>query len=206
MVQPLPSVAAGGRPDDQARVAGHRLLTVRKHEEFRTHLARLSERPGLAQPSPGTVEAALPRTVPPQPEIAPRFESSPSLAPEDQPSLGRGGSEVAEWFSLINPTGGVEVAAAAPAPAVTPPGVAEVAELVERWVRRAALGGDQRRGAVRLDIGQGRFSGAEVLVVAEAGHVSVELQLPANLVEGDLSERLRSRLERRGYAADVVVR
>jgi hypothetical protein len=133
-------------------------------------------------------------------------ESSPSLAPEDQPSLARGGTEVAEWFSLFNPAGGVEAVVAAPPQAVLQPGIAEMADLVERWVRRVALGGDQRRGAVRLDIGQGRFSGAELLVVAEAGHVSVELQLPANLIEGDLSERLRSRLERRGYAADVVVR
>jgi hypothetical protein len=206
MVQPLPSVAASGRPDGSVPVVGHRPLTPRKYEDFRTHLARLSERPAPAQPSPVTLEAALPRSVPTEAEIAPRLESLPSLAPEDQPSLGRGGSEVAEWFSLINPTGGVEVPATAPAQPAAPPGVAEVAELVERWVRRAALGGDQRRGAVRLDIGQGRFSGAEVLVVAEAGHVSVELQLPANLVEGDLSERLRTRLERRGYAADVVVR
>ena len=79
-------------------------------------------------------------------------------------------------------------------------------ELVERWVRRVALGGDQRRGAVRLDIGQGRFSGAELLVVAEAGQVSVELQLPSTVAQGDLSERLRARLERRGYAAEVSVR
>jgi hypothetical protein len=128
-----------------------------------------------------------------------------SLAPEEQPSL-PGGADLAEWFSLINPTGGREAAPTA-VPSATPhPGVAEVAELVERWVRRVALGGDQRRGAVRLDIGQGRFSGAELLVVAEAGHVSVELQLPASVAEGDLSERLRARLERRGFAADVVVR
>jgi hypothetical protein len=124
--------------------------------------------------------------------------------------LGGWGIDLAEWFSLINPTGGLEAAAAlaavvAPA-ASAHPGVAEVAELVERWVRRVALGGDQRRGAIRLDIGQGRFSGAELLVVAEAGHVSVELQLPSSMAQGDLSERLRARLERRGYAADVLVR
>jgi hypothetical protein len=57
-----------------------------------------------------------------------------------------------------------------------------------------------------LDIGQGRFSGAELLVVAEAGHVSVELQLPSSVAGGDLSQRLRARLERRGFAADVLVR
>ena len=151
-------------------------------------------------------ETAAPRTMPSEKEMSREGESLPPLAPEDQSSLGRGGGEVAEWFSLINPTGGVEAAPTAPTQVIAQPLAAEVAELVERWVRRAALGGDQWCGAVRLDIGQGRYSGAELLVVAEAGHVSVELQLPANLVEGDLSERLRSRLERRGYAADVVVR
>jgi hypothetical protein len=147
-----------------------------------------------------------PRIVPAEKEMPVELDSLPSLAPEEQPSLGRGGAEVAEWFSLINPQGGMEAPLAAPAQATPQPAAPDVAELVERWVRRVALGGDQRRGAVRLDIGQGRYSGTELLVVAEAGHVSVELQLPANLVEGDLSARLRSRLERRGYAAEVVVR
>lgn len=134
-------------------------------------------------------------------------EPSRSLAPEDQPSLGGGGADLAEWLSLINPRGGLEAAPVVVAPPTsTHPGVAEVAQLVERWVRRVALGGDQRRGAVRLDIGQGRFSGAELLVVAEAGRVSVELRLPASVAEGDLSKRLQARLEQRGYAADVLVR
>ena len=129
------------------------------------------------------------------------------LAPDDQPSLGHGGGELAEWFSLINPMGGVEAPRLVePAAAPSPPGVAEVAELVERWARRVALGGDQRRGAVRLDFGQGRYSGAELVVVADAGHVSVELSLPSTIAAPELSERLRSRLERRGFTADVVVR
>jgi hypothetical protein len=93
----------------------------------------------------------------------------------------------------------------APASA-THQGVVELSELVERWVRRVAVGGDPRRGVARLDIGQGRFSGAELLVVAEAGRVSVELTLPSAAGDAGLSERLRARLERRGYAADVVVR
>jgi hypothetical protein len=85
-------------------------------------------------------------------------------------------------------------------------GTAQVAELVERWVRRVALGGDQRRGVARLDIGQGRFAGAELLVTAEGGSVSVELTLPATVSDASLAQRLRSRLEQRGLSAEVVVR
>ena len=206
MVQPLPPVAPGGRPDAVVPRSGHRLITPCKYDEFRAILGKISERQPDARDGLGTPETTGRRAPAAEKEMSLGVESSPSLAPEDQPSLGRGGAEVAEWFSLFNPAGGAEAAGAAPPQAMPQPGVAEMADLVERWVRRVALGGDQRRGAVRLDIGQGRFSGAELLVVAEAGHVSVELQLPANLSEGDLSERLRSRLERRGFAADVVVR
>jgi hypothetical protein len=100
----------------------------------------------------------------------------------------------------------VEPPPLAPAVVVPHAAVVEVAELVERWVRRVALGGDQRRGAVRLDIGQGRFAGAELVIVAEGGRVSVDLSLPPAMADGELSGRLRSRLERRGYEADVLVR
>jgi hypothetical protein len=206
MVQPPPRVVADGRPDCAPQRLAHRPITTGRYDEFRTHLSKLLKPPADPRVSPETAETTQRRIVSTEKEMPLELESFASLAPEPQPSLGRGGGEVAEWFSLINPQGGMEAPLAAPAPAMTQPGVADVAELVERWVRRVALGGDQRRGAVRLDIGQGRYSGAELLVVAEAGHVSIELQLPANLVEDDLSERLRSRLERRGYAADVVVR
>lgn len=209
MAQPLPPGTSGGRPDAIVAHPGRQTLTYCKYEEFRAHLAKIGDRRASPQDAIGSPETTAPGAAPGAKEMSLGCEPSPSLAPEDQPSLGLGGGEVAEWFSLFNPAGGVnavDAAVAAPLPATPQAVVVEMADLVERWVRRVAMGGDQRRGAVRLDIGQGRFSGAEVLVVAEAGHVSVELQLPASLVEGDLSERLRSRLERRGFAADVVVR
>lgn|GEM_PF-3782484 len=206
MVQPLPSVAAAHRSDVSAPQPPRRPITHRNYDEFSVHMNRAGLPRGRPQEAVGTPEIAAPQTTPTAKEMSPGVEASPSLAPEDQPSLGPGGGEVAEWFSLFNPGGGLDAPAAAPPATMPPAAVVEIADLVERWVRRVAMGGDQRRGAVRLDIGQGRFSGAQVLVIAEAGHVSVELQLPASLVEGDLSQRLRSRLERRGYAADVVVR
>jgi len=206
MVQPLPPTTESGRPAYVRPQHPGAATTTRKCEEFRTHLHKVIHAGAGAPSNPSGSERPPQGSVAREREISPDVELSRSLAPEGQPSLCGGGGELAEWLSLINPPGGVEVVPMAPAAPTVPPGVAEVAELVERWVRRAALGGNQRRGAVRLDIGQGRFSGAELTVVAESGRVSVELRLPANLNESDLSERLRARLERRGYTADVVVR
>jgi hypothetical protein len=207
MVQPLPPVPANGRPECLPARPGFKPITTGKYEEFRIHLRRFAERAAgsvAAEPSAGTRSADAAHS---EREISARPELPPSLAPEDQPSLGQGGGDLAEWFSLINPSGGVEAPHQVEAPAPpSPPAAQEVAELVERWVRRVALGGDQRRGAVRLDFGHGRFSGAELVVVADAGRVSVELSLPPAMAATDLAERLRSRLERRGIAADVVVR
>lgn len=206
MVQPLPPTPANGRPDLTAGRPPVRPLTTGKYEHFRAYLQPLSPRPGADPGSPSNPQKTESEEARSKREMSLEPELPRSLAPEDQPSLGGGVADPAEWLSLINPMGGVEPPPLAAPPTATHAGVAEVAELVERWVRRVALGGDQRRGAVRLDIGQGRFSGAELLVVAEAGHVSVELQLPASVAGGDLSERLRARLEQRGYSADVLVR
>jgi len=153
------------------------------------------------------VDGGVARNAHPEREMSLNGESSPSLAPDEQPGLGRGGSDPGDWLALFNPGGGIDLQRAPEvAPSASPPlGVAELSDLVERWVRRVALGGDQRRGVAKLDIGHGRFSGAELVVVAEAGRVSVELSLPG-AAEPGLAERLRARLQSRGYAADVVVR
>lgn len=132
-----------------------------------------------------------------------------SLAPDGRPDLGPGAGDPAELLALFNPQGGAEVVPALGQPASAAPtaaGAMQVAELVERWVRRVALGGDQRRGVARLDIGQGRFAGAELLVTAEGGAVSVELTLPPSVIDASLAGRLRSRLAQRGLEAEVVVR
>jgi hypothetical protein len=139
--------------------------------------------------------------------MSPSLEGHDCLAPEEQPSFAWGGRDPADWLSLINPSGGVEAVPAHEPQAPPPPAnAADVAELVEKWVRRMALGGDARRGVARLDIGQGRYAGAELLVVAETGRISVELRLSGASQDSDLSERVRTRLERRGYAAEVTVR
>jgi hypothetical protein len=75
--------------------------------------------------------------------------------------------------------------------------------MAERWVRRLAWGTDGRRGTARLEIGAGGLEGAELVVTTEAGHVSVDVRLPA-AADVALSERLRSRLEARGYSATIT--
>ncbi len=127
------------------------------------------------------------------------------LAPEDRPGSG----DVAGLLALLNPPGDMglgPLGAELPSAVGAPPAAQVVADLVERWVRRVALGGDQRRGVARLDIGQGRYAGAELLVSAEDGNVSVELTLAEAPSDGGLAERLKTRLEQRGFAAEVVVR
>ncbi|RYZ08880.1 MAG: hypothetical protein EOO73_06180 [Myxococcales bacterium] len=120
--------------------------------------------------------------------------------------MSRGGADVAELLALLSPPVGVSAVSTAEAAPAGPLGVTQLSELVERWVRRVALGGDQRRGVVRLDIGEGRHAGAELLISAEGGHVSVELTLPQAPTDSALSERLRARLQHRGLSADVTVR
>jgi hypothetical protein len=207
MVQPVPGVAASGRPEGALQGPRSRSATAGNCTQFSAHLRRPAE---LAGGPPRSAQKAAEPVVDPEyrgHEMSPRPDLSASLAPEEQPSLAAGRGELAEWLWLINPSDGMEPPPlVAPAPPVPQAAVAAVADLVERWVRRVALGGDQRRGAVRLDIGQGRFAGAELLVVAERGRVSVELSLPPAVADADLSARLQSRLERRGYEADVVVR
>ena len=107
---------------------------------------------------------------------------------------------------LISPGGAADVTGAAAAtPATDPARGAETPQLVERWVRRVALGGDARRGVARLDIGEGRYSGAELLVTAEARHVSVKLSLNGAEADEGLARRLRAGLEAKGYAVDIDV-
>jgi hypothetical protein len=81
-----------------------------------------------------------------------------------------------------------------------------MAMLLERWVRRIALGGDQRRGVARLGFGEGPMAGAELVVMTEPGGVSVELRLPPSMPQGDLEQRLLARLTKGGRTAEVAVR
>ncbi len=139
-------------------------------------------------------------------------EELPSVVPEEAAAaLGSPGStaEPAGWLAAFGQAWAVpdpHNLPRAPGEVAARAGGAEVQLLLERWVRRVALGGDHRRGVARLDIGEGPLSGAQLVIIAEPGSVSVELTLPASGSPSGLDERLRERLTRRGYAAEVTVR
>lgn len=142
------------------------------------------------------------------PSGASQKEPLPTLAPDEVSDLADRGAplEAGELLALFSPGSPAEPLAPSPSlAALQSPGVADVATLLERWVRRVAVGGDQRRGVARLDIGAGRFAGSELVVTVEAGRVSVDLSV-TDALDPSLAERLRGRLERRGYSAEVVVR
>lgn len=121
--------------------------------------------------------------------------------------MGWGFGDPAELLGLFNPAGVAGALPGAQEPSQAPVAAAtQVAELVERWVKRVALGGDARRAVARLDIGEGRYAGAALTVSAEAARVSVELTLPGGTGDAALAERLRARLARRGLDVEVVVR
>jgi hypothetical protein len=114
----------------------------------------------------------------------------------------------AEWLASVTSGSGADPSARGDLGegSAAPARQAELSELVEGWVRRVSVGAVQRRAVARLDIGHGRYEGAELVIATEAGRVSVELTLPEGTAADGLSQRLSARLEARGYAADVAVR
>jgi hypothetical protein len=209
MVQRLPPTAQDARPAGTAARSMQAPLSSRLSTSFSALL-----RPGLSS-------LDLDRTAPPAPkeahlrgrqlaeemsdEGAPR-RLERDLAPDEQPRWGHSPENLAELFACLSAPVGGGVATPAEAPGASPAAAAQVAELVERWARRVSLGGDQRRGVARLDLAEGRYAGAQLLVSAEGTHVAVELTLPESPSDSSLSERIRARLAQRGLSSEVTVR
>ena len=98
----------------------------------------------------------------------------------------------------------VPVAAAGEAPLQHAPVLDQIAQ---QLVKRIAWGGAGRKGAARIELGAGSWSGTTITVVSEPQGVSLELDVGVD-VDGDaLGERLKRRLESKGLSVqDVTVR
>lgn len=206
MVQPVGFGPPSGRPDGVAHGSRVQVSSAGKYDEFGVHLhqpigRQLEVIEGPPIPSWSKFEDAQR-----QREIAATGEGFGGLAPVEETGLGPSPADPATWLFSLSPLGGegsplAPVTSSAPSRSFEP----EALALIERWVRRLAVGGDPRRAAARLEIGAGRYAGAELIVVAELDRVSVELRLPEGAVDTGLAERLRERLEARGYGAEVRV-
>ena len=81
----------------------------------------------------------------------------------------------------------------------------DLQNLLTGLARRVAWGGDRRKGSARIELSEGALAGATLVVHTEQRSVSVELELPAGARGTGLEERLRERLEARGFSASVRV-
>jgi hypothetical protein len=91
-----------------------------------------------------------------------------------------------------------------PVERVTPHDVSALVPAVSLLIRRLSWGGDGRRGVARIEIGGGALAGATLLVVAEAGEVSVELDAPDRAAATQWAGRLGSALEARGVRVAAI--
>ncbi len=81
----------------------------------------------------------------------------------------------------------------------------DLQNLLTGLARRAAWGGDRRKGSARIELSEGSLAGATLVVHAEQRSVSVELELPPGVAALGWQARLAERLEARGFSAQVKV-
>jgi len=81
----------------------------------------------------------------------------------------------------------------------------DLQNLVAGLARRAAWGGDRRKGSARIELSEGALAGATLVVHAEQRSVSVELELPPGRSADGWQQRIAQRLEKRGLSANVKV-
>jgi hypothetical protein len=82
----------------------------------------------------------------------------------------------------------------------------DLQNLLTGLARRAAWGGERRRGSAKIELSEGAWAGASLVVHTDQRSVSVELELPAGAAAPGLEQRIAERLEARGFAARVRVR
>lgn len=70
--------------------------------------------------------------------------------------------------------------------------------VVEQIVRKVAWSGNTRSGVMRIEIGEGSLSGANLLVQAEGADLRVMLDLPAGVDATSWRDRIERRLTKKG--------
>jgi hypothetical protein len=103
-------------------------------------------------------------------------------------------------------TPGVGGPTSGPVPSAALPLREDLQNLLAGLARRVAWGGDRRKASARIELSEGALAGATLVVHTEHRSVTVELELPVGVaLAGDWQERIRERLEGRGFSAHVRV-
>jgi hypothetical protein len=139
----------------------------------------------------------------PLPRIATRVGRRPEEHDErEQPELGKPKETLDPLLCALSHPRVIEPPATAAA--AQPARELPVEALLERLVRRMAVGGSGKRGTARIELGAGGLDGTTVTIHADdAGEVSVELELAPG-ARGDWHEGLKEKLERRGLRVKSI--
>lgn len=168
-------------------------------------------RPGGLPATPPTVQPPATPSTAPRPSGAPRpgVEFPGDRRPRDREPAPAPPPDRDPLEPLERTLWPLRPPVAPPPPASPPPPAAAlppVDQLVDRLLRRLALGGSRHRGTAFLEIGAGELQGASVTIHAEGGRLCIDVEAP----EGEASRRWRSqlqeRLRARGLEAEVTLR
>jgi hypothetical protein len=217
-------VQTPARPLEPLRKSGSNIQNNKENIRFKDVLAYAAGRPALGHAGEAFVaargEAAL-VGVPARPGSEPEpargkaseeppweRELSGDPRPDDRPlpdPLTAGLSQSASVGQLALST----LSALTPPQSAPPPAAGPVpfAELWTRLVRRVAWGGDGRRATARIEIGEGEWAGAAIVVHALEREIAIEIDLPAGARLEAWRERIASRLRERGLElSELTVR
>jgi len=192
------SVRAASGPGGQRAPLSKPAELSRTFREFRDLLANRRGLPPQVAESAGPVAFPKSEGRTPRPELGaegpdvrdPRRNSDDPGVPAE-PDL-----PVLEPFGvLLGSFGGFEARAPELSPAASVP-----ERLVSDVVRSLAWGGNQRRGAAKLELGGERYGGTRLVVEVDGDRLRLQVDAPPGVDSEELRARLAERFARRGLS------
>ncbi|MCU0656156.1 MAG: hypothetical protein MUF64_13160 [Polyangiaceae bacterium] len=81
-----------------------------------------------------------------------------------------------------------------------------VDQLVDRLLRRLALGGSRHRGTALLEVGAGSLQGATIVIHAEDARLRIEIETPDTEAARRWQQGVQAKLRERGFEAEILLR
>jgi hypothetical protein len=150
--------------------------------------------PKMAQP------AQLHAPAVPRERAVPAKEGEPLDDPRLDPMERRHAQLAPPSFVMTAPPAPVET----PPPPVAARAAASLETLLPALVKKIAWSGDSKKGTVRMELGAGELSGGTILIHADRGEVSVQVNAPAGIDADAWREKIHQRLVSRGLNVSSV--